>query len=532
MDGGLQMQRKNEKYLIRGCILSGEQNVGNLLLVEVIVSGAVVWQGDVGPDGLFQKEFEWSDPPPTIELRVVPKEVANLVSPFPFLSAHTAVPAFKHVGAENIADVVMGISPSYIELAGPLVSAGNFVLSGVVSADQDTAALKAVRLYFRAAIDGSEEGGEYLGETTTDVNGYFAFTCEKTPSRNALWATVLQLQEDTWHELHRERVVLTGARTVKKLSVPATAELLVPTGNAPRVSDGDFMMTAISNLAWPPKSISDGYVTSENDRLKLTHQPLCGNLRFFGSFNVQRQVTKYAVCVAEVPGGAEEPQWRPLNEPVTNLKWQQSLGRWNQICLGPKDGKYDNIDRDPATDWFEPLFKFAWTTSKWPDGLYTLRIEGFDASGGSVVGFVIPPLRISNRQPDIKLEALNADQPVGPCGCVFMPVADRTIRFLVTAWDARGHIHEVKLDGKRGPKNDAAGEPGVPVAETHPDNSWTGYSSSTVRSFKVQETGCTSVAYRFDLTVTGTATDCRSRFTQCWPPAGVNLIVTKTRIKK
>jgi hypothetical protein len=49
--------------------------------------------------------------------------------------------------------------------------------------------------------------------------------------------------------------------------------------------------------------------------------------------------------------------WLPLGDPLTNLKRNDTVDKWDPITLGPTAGKYQNVDIEDPMEWLEPSLK-------------------------------------------------------------------------------------------------------------------------------------------------------------------------------
>jgi hypothetical protein len=124
--------------------------------------------------------------------------------------------------------------------------------------------------------------------------------------------------------------------------------------------------------------------------------------------------------------------------------------------------------------------------------------------------FEMPVVRIDNSVPEASLEVIGTSVGgVTTCGALQLGM-DRGIEFKITAHDPEGHVLRYWLSGTRGKEALSAG---AAIAEVRPDptDNWTGVKDKSV-NFTVAWlppalSGCSTLAYNFELHVFGLATD-------------------------
>jgi len=89
--------------------------------------------------------------------------------------------------------------------------------------------------------------------------------------------------------------------------------------------------------------------------------------------------------------------WNDISDPLSNTYYEFALGggTWRTIDMGPFDeGGQTHVYtlpyvEQPAVPWIFPDLIARWDTSKVPNGLYTLRIQGFkvDSTGTMLVRY-------------------------------------------------------------------------------------------------------------------------------------------------
>jgi hypothetical protein len=235
-------------------------------------------------------------------------------------------------------------------------------------------------------------------------------------------------------------------------------------------------------------------------------------LRIFGLFAEAPPVATYKVQIAEADELGATGSWDDLTDSLTNRKWNSTLHKWEPLNLGPDPvtGKYQNIDTEPEADWHEHALKVTWNSVNYPNGYYSLRVIGYDASNTEVGTFEMPVVRVDNSVPEAKLEIVGTSVGgVTPCGALQLG-ADRGIQFMVTAQDPEGHVRQYWLSGTRGKEAVYAG---APISKSRPDSNdnWTGdineFVTFTANTLPISLITCSMLAYNFELHVWGLSTD-------------------------
>ncbi len=248
------------------------------------------------------------------------------------------------------------------------------------------------------------------------------------------------------------------------------------------------------------------------DPVQLAHQPFCETLRVFGRFGDNDQVLFYRVLLAAAKQDAAG-NWvadgppEDVVDPLNNQKWNEAERVWKWQVLGPDPAThaYRNVDREPEADWFEHELKVTWNSANKTDGYYLLKIVPCDEQGTPTgLGYELPVLRTDNTLPQAELTVQNP-LPDAKCGSLTLR-ADRELTFAVTAYSPAGHILEYQLLGNRGLTARAAGDA---VTGARPAGAkWNGvYQAPTVFTVNADASGCSAVAYNFELMVQGAATN-------------------------
>ncbi|MBN1261842.1 MAG: hypothetical protein JXB35_14285 [Anaerolineae bacterium] len=533
------MPAKN-KYVIEGQVktMQAADFARTPMTVHAFVGGREVAKAKVDKKGQYSLRFEHAGDPPVTEVRLLPANLSGRAAQA--LSLKKTMTAYRYVETDRglaarydlmiPADfllLIQTITKTY-RLHGA-VYATTFAADGVTPISIEPLPAAKIEFYEVDApfliLPGMPPtlSEAYLGQAYTAPDGsyefLFDFSYKHNPWMVFVWlfqdrkpdirARISQFEDGIWQQIYEGPVDWDIVEDFHRdYFIPAEDVIPIPDSGV-KPAEG-FRFTSVGLLPIDATRLVKGYATSQpGDPVNLTHQPLCGTLRIFGLFAEAPPVTTYKVQIADADEDGPTGSWRDVTDPLHNREWNHTLHVWEHRVLGPDPvtAHYQNIDTQAEADWHEHALKATWNSVNEPNGYYALRIIGYDEHGAAVVTREMPVMRIDNTAPEIDFEPLGA---VTACGHLALP-ASRKIQFRVTAFDPEGHMFSYNISGTRGK---AASPAGAPVGQVRPTPIWTGIKNAT-QEFIVDVrpaalSGCTTLAYNFELHIWGSATNCYS----------------------
>lgn len=532
-------------YTVEGQ-LTGEAKLNfhkTKLVVCAFVGGVEVAQAKVTEAGKYKLKFDHAELPSNTELRVLPEKFAHRSAKTTAMSKTMSADRYKlqkgKVAYQAVYDII--IPKDYLIYWGKVTK--TYQMHGIVYATTFSGGfpvsldpLPAAKLEFYEVdtpifwLYGTEPEltEAYLGYAYTGPDGgydfEFDFTYKSSPS-SWLWffgdkipdirARVSQFVLGSWQQVYEGPVDWDIAEDFHRdYFVPVEDTIPVPAGGVK--PDEGFRFISLGLIPIDIFRFQLGYATAQpgdpGPIADVSHQPFCGTLRIFGLFAEAPPVVTYKVQIAEADELGSAGSWDDVTDTLTNRKWNDTLHKWEFNNLGPDPvtGKYQNIDTEPEANWHEHALKVTWNSENHPNGYYTLRIIGYDASDVEVGTFEMPVIRIDNSMPTADLEVIGTSAGgVTPCGSLDLG-ADRKVEFKVTAHDPEAHVRRYWLSGTRGKDALSAGST---INEWRPDpnTGWTGINNEsvefTVSNLPVSLIVCSMLAYNFELHVWGLSTD-------------------------
>ena len=505
------------------------------LAVHAFVKDQDLAHATVDPSGHYRLAFKYEDCPPATQLRVVPAEFSDSASETlaltePFNPTRYAVEKDSAIAHRDLL-----IPSNYIELMENLRKF--YDLHGEVwcATYQNgellyIEPLPAVKIDFflepvaeKPVLPLPRPRRFHLGQAYSAPDGSYDFKFKLPPvkpypiktvlppaAKLNIQARVSQLVGGVWKTIFVERFNWAFEPDVHK-------DFFVPAKDVIKVGDpGEkplqgFRYTGLGLLPLDTTRIQQGYATSQTtDPVPgISHQPFCDTLRVFGLFAAAPPVATYQVQIADADENHATGTWEDINDPLVNLKWNDTDKRWDAQVLGPDPVTklYQNIDTQPEADWMEHALKFTFNSANKPDGFYALQIVGYDVTGALVGTFEMPVVRVANTLPEISVAAV---QPQ-PTECGILQLPDQKITFSLTAYDPEGHVLYCQLSGNRGTDAASAGAT-VVVNRPDPTTTWNGLLAQD-ENFAVDPlpsnlVNCPAVAYNFEFMVQGAGTNC------------------------
>lgn len=545
----MRQEVETRNHVIRGRITGVDikdlKGVG--LTVFAFVGAREVGRAAVDKSGRYEIAFAGGPMPRATELRVLPASLARHAAKLPTLARTVGESRYAQRKGEAWYEAAFDlvVPPAILQLWRTITT--TYRIHGVAyAATYSGGALQSVAPMAGFRVDFYEvdqpafwpigttppQTESLLGTVYTDPTGSYDFSFDFSYTQSLLlilnlWqdrtpdlrARVLQFRDGAWQQIFENAVdwnITTDFH--RDLFVPATDLLgVTDPGSKPLVG---FRYLSLGLLPIDSTRFSGGYVTTQpGDPISgLSHRPFAGTLRIFGLFAAAPPVATYLVerAPADASGPLADPvtgtvSWVPVTDALSNLKWNDTLNRWEHQVLGPDPvtHRYQNIDTQPEADWLEHGLKLTWSSANVPDGFYVLRVTGYDAAGNPVgTPAEMPVLRVDNTPPTTSFTALGSDiGVVNHCGAMTLG-ATRKIRFQVTGYDGSGHALYVSLSGTRG-KN--AVSAGASMSQSAPAAGWTGVNGETweftAAALPADIADCPAVAYNFEWVVQGSATN-------------------------
>ncbi|MCK4649421.1 hypothetical protein KAT51_07850, partial [bacterium] len=195
------------------------------------------------------------------------------------------------------------------------------------------------------------------------------------------------------------------------LSVELKAEdciaVSLPAGGAPY--DNLFLFTRVGLIPVSEIDLADGYaypdINPADPNSLNANAPFGSSLDICGWFGVFTGVEYYKIKYTRSGGSPIE-----IADSLYNLRYDAGLKKFVSEKMGPQTiGGVNNLYALPASGlpWVYPDRLIRWDTTKVQDGLYTLGIEGYNESGGSVIQVTAPTLVIETIYGTLKLQIDN-----------------------------------------------------------------------------------------------------------------------------
>lgn len=503
------------------------------LAVHAFLGGKEIAQAKVDEKGAYRLVFKNKGGPSRVELRLLPAKLSKTTSSVVTLRKFVGAGRFKLKKMSEeayYADADMEVSYEYILFLGIITK--TYHIHGSVWAKYEDLFIEPVPgvkidfyefdITWQGSIWNIRTREGHIGTAYSAPDGSYDFTFDFTYSYLNLFfwigtwwpvdekpdiiARISQFRDGEWVLVHQEPVQWNIEEDFHKdffidyENVILDPEICVPPSMG-------FIFTHIGLL--PIDRLTNGYATadiSDDVRVRsIRNQPQCGILDIHGLFGEDGPWVKYKVQVAETDGSGVVGNYRYLYDSFTKHKYISATEESVPYVLGPDENNYYiNVDADdaPGEIWMEPMKKIAWNTKNYNDGYYYLRIIG-QRDDGTEQDFGPILLRIDNSPPTAEIRCTES---MDPCGVTALK---SSMSFEITAFDPNGHVLSWKIIAKRGVQGKTVGEEGEP----RPIDLWPGVENEPV-SVVVHESlywpsNCDSVAHSFELTVQGSATDCR-----------------------
>lgn len=547
------MEKKKElDYVIEGKLKSVEKlDFARVkLAVVALIKGKEVARAVVDKSGNYKVEFTYKTEQFFTELRLIPDKFTSYNCQQLVLSktiSHKRYKLKKMSPDRMYAYYEMKVSRSYFEhciaitktyeIFGTVYSTV-FDVNGVPQSVEELPGAKLDFYEIGLSRFGSSQTERILGTCYSGPDGSYEFSFDFTYGglyallrRNTLFwehdtkpdiqVRISQFYEGFWQQVYESPVHWDIEEIMHRDFFIPKEDLFSPTvAEAP--PDQGFRFMTIGLIPVDNTRIIHGYATTQPyDPISgISHQPFCDTLRIFGLFATNPQIVSYKVeyacannngpivCINE-----NAVNWKPITDPLNNLKWNDVDRKWDSVLLGPDSttGRYQNIDTDPEWDWCEHALKLTWRTKNLFNGYYALRITGYDQADDPIGPFYLyddsnAVMRIDNTLPEVSFDVLTE---ANVCGQLDLP-GDRIIKFRVTAYDHEGHMLKYDITATRGKTAQSAGNP-VEKTRLNENDGWTGEKDHQ-EDFKVSSRDwslifCDSMAYNFEFHVYGLATN-------------------------
>ncbi len=249
------------------------------------------------------------------------------------------------------------------------------------------------------------------------------------------------------------------------LSVELKAEdcvsVTIPGGGPPY--DNLFLFTRVGLIPVNEIDLTDGYAYPDIDpaipNSLNANAPFGSSLDICGWFGLFTGVEYYKIKQTRSGGSTVE-----IDDPLYNLRYDAGLKKFVSEKMGPQTiGGVNNLYALPTSGlpWVYPDRLIRWDTTKVQDGLYTLGIEGYNESGGSVIQLTAPTLEIDSTYGTLKLQIDNNPPttyeikdmkhngtPIKVCDIVKFTSGKISVKF--RAYDAKGHLRSYALNALYG----------------------------------------------------------------------------------
>jgi hypothetical protein len=286
--------------------------------------------------------------------------------------------------------------------------------------------------------------------------------------------------------------------------------------------DNLFLFTRVGLIPIIEIDLTDGYAYPGVTTLNAD-APFGSTLDICGWFGVFTGVEYYKIKYT----GSGSPV--EMTDALYNLRYDVGLKTFVSVKMGPQTiGGVNNLYALPTAGfpWIYPDRLIRWDTTKVPDGLYTVEIEGYSESGGVVSQIPYPTLDNTQTHSVLKLQVDNTPPTVYEIGkikhgstvidvCDIVKFTSGKIEIEFEASDAKGHLRSYALHAMYGHNQYVTPPPTSPDLatddySTHISSSkqWTGgtfkieYPASTYDSTKMP-----TCAYQFRLSISKRTTN-------------------------
>lgn len=227
--------------------------------------------------------------------------------------------------------------------------------------------------------------------------------------------------------------------------------------------DNLFLFTRVGLIPLSDIDLTDGYAYPDIDPASPNslnaNAPFGRSLDICGWFGLFTGVEYYKIKQTRSGGSTVE-----IDDPLYNLRYDATLKKFVSEHMGPQTiGGVNNLYALPnlGLPWVFPDRLIRWDTTKVQDGLYTLEIEGYNESGGSVTQVLPPTLEPEPTYGTLKLQIDNTpptvyeigtmkhgSQVIDVCEIVKFTSGKISIEFEVS--DAKGHLRSYALNALYG----------------------------------------------------------------------------------
>jgi hypothetical protein len=294
---------------------------------------------------------------------------------------------------------------------------------------------------FSSGPPGSPARPDIIFRVTQNIDGVSNVIYNENPAEDTRW----NISDVLGVELKAENCI--------------TASL--PTGGP--YYDNLFLFTRVGLIPLSEINQADGYAYPDIDPASPNslnaNAPFGSSLDICGWFGLFTGVEYYKIKQTRSGGSTEE-----ISDPLYNLRYDAVLKKFVSVHMGPQTiGGVNNLYALPTLGlpWVYPDRLIRWDTTKVQDGLFTLEIEGYNESGGSVTQVISPTLEIEPTYGNLKLQIDNTPPTVYAIGvmkhdtqevdvCDIVDFTSGKISIEFEASDAKGHLRSYALNAMYG----------------------------------------------------------------------------------
>ena len=247
----------------------------------------------------------------------------------------------------------------------------------------------------------------------------------------------------------------------------------LPVGGAPY--NNLFLFTRVGIIPVSEIDLIDGYaypdIDPANPNSLNANAPFGKSLDICGWFGIFTGVEYYKIKYTRSGDSPVE-----IADPLYNLRYDAGLTKFISEKMGPLTiGGVNNLYTipTPGIPWVFPDRLMKWDTTKVQDGLYTLEIEGYSESGGSVLKLTAPVLVIDSTYGILNLQIDNTPPTTYKIGdikhdgniinvCDIEKFNSGTISVEFEVYDRKGHLRSYALNAMYGHNQTVSPPPSSP----------------------------------------------------------------------
>lgn len=309
-------------------------------------------------------------------------------------------------------------------------------LIATATTDQDGAF--SVTFIFSTGPAGSPARPDIIFKVTQNIDGINKVIYNENPAEHTRW----NIPDDLAVTLEADECI----------------SVSLPTGGAPY--DNLFLFTRVGVIPVSNMDLTDGYAFPDVDpaapNSSDANAPFGSSLDICGWFGVFTGVEYYKIKYSRSGGGGPVE----IDEPLYNLRYDVTLNKFVSETMGPHSiGGVDNLYAlpTPGLPWVYPDRLMRWDSTKVPDGLYSLEIEGYAEAGGVATQVTPPTLQIDPTYGILKLQVDNTPPTTYEIGtithgtdeievCDIVEFTSGVISIEFEVFDARGHLRSYALN--------------------------------------------------------------------------------------